>query len=235
MRGLHLQATHLVLQQQGQQAAILVWADALVRLAAGLAGVVDDLQPVVVRWRHQLVEGAGRLLQRDQKGFEQALRHGARGVQPQQDVGLQLGLRRGPLVGALQPPPLRGVWAGWHGGQLFAKVDLFAQVGLQAGDFAAHAGVAAKVARLRHGDLLLGGRGQGEEPARRGLQAGDLVRGDAVAFEVEKADFTGNARQAAVGRGVLFAIAQLFQVDDGQGVQGGRGAQGAGKGAHKDS
>lgn len=149
VRALDLEAADGVLEQQRDEAVVLVGADALAGAVRSGAGVADQLEPQVGVAGEGLVVEVGAGADRGEELVQQSAGGAAEVVDPAERGGAQLGERRGPLVGALQPPVRGLAGAGDVRGQLGADVQLVAPVLAAAGALVAGAGVAAVVGELR--------------------------------------------------------------------------------------
>lgn len=145
---LDLEAADRVLEEQGEEAVVLVRADALVGAVARTAGVADQLEVRVGVGAEDRVVEAGRGADGGEQLAQQALGDRAELVDPGERGRAQLGQGGGPLVGALEPPVRRLAGAGYAGRALGADVELVAPVAGAAGALVAGTGVAPEVGEL---------------------------------------------------------------------------------------
>src|ERR1700722_540283 len=101
-----LEASWVVLQQQGNQSGVLVGADALARTDGGVVPrIADELYQIMRVVAVQRFEGVGGLAERQRKRAQQPREHLHGGGLPADDHRTQLRQRDGPLIRASQPRP----------------------------------------------------------------------------------------------------------------------------------
>jgi len=156
----------LVLQQYADESGILVSADALVAFVGGASGIADQFDELVGRGRIDRLEYVFRLLQGGSKRAQYANREGGdRGLIAKQS-GPQLRQRLGPLVGALQAGPGRGIRRQRERLSFARHVELLAPVWFSPGMFEPCAIVPSKVGRVDHLDREFVFLGQCKKAAR---------------------------------------------------------------------
>ena len=121
---LHLKPADLVLQQQGQEAVVLVRADPLVAAVARAPRVPHQLQMRMGALPEDRVVEVGGRPDGGEQLAQQPLGDGAEPVDPRERGVPQLRQGGGPLVGPLQPP-VRGLTGpGYPRGPLGPDVEL---------------------------------------------------------------------------------------------------------------
>ena len=149
-RGLDLQASLVVLQQQGNQFGIFVRADSQRIAAAGVAhrsgsGIADKLHQIMRVIAIQRLERVGSLAERQGEGAQDSDEHLDGGGLPAIDHRPQLRQCRRPLIRSLQSRPCRRAPIARERRPLGADIDLLAPVRPAASALRGDSIVAAKM------------------------------------------------------------------------------------------